>query len=98
MAGDPSWVWRISGSSVRLPAKLTIGSVMVQRSLAALEDARAEALAGLARTQRGPAVVPIGKVLVGEAIGGAGGGLEPSCPWGPTLLRRGCLPIPALRR
>ena len=25
-------------------------------------------------------------------------GLEPSCPVGPTLLRRGCLPIPALRR
>ena len=35
-----------------------------------LEDARTEALAALARTQRGPAVVPSGKVLVSDLIRG----------------------------
>ena len=35
-----------------------------------LEDARAEALASLARTQRGPAVGPCGKAQVSERISG----------------------------
>jgi integrase len=38
-----------------------------------LEDARAEAVASLARTQRGPAVVPLGTPQVRESSGGVGG-------------------------
>jgi hypothetical protein len=64
-----------------------------------LEDGRNDALATLARTQRGPTVVPLREALVSEAIGGCRRrGSNPHTLAGPTLLRRGCLPIPALRR
>jgi Phage integrase family len=54
-----------------------------------LEDARAEALATLARTQCGPAVVPLWE---GAGVGEAGGwvpeeGLEPSRPCGPDAFK-----------
>jgi hypothetical protein len=39
-----------------------------------LEDARADALATLARTRRGPAVVPLEKSQVSGLVGGVGGG------------------------
>jgi hypothetical protein len=39
-----------------------------------LEAARAEAVASLARTQRGPAVVPLGTPQLKELSGGVGGG------------------------
>ena len=64
-----------------------------------MEDARTEALATLARTQREPASCRSGNVLVSEAIRGCRRrGSNPHARWGPTLLRRGCLPVPALRR
>jgi integrase len=40
-----------------------------------LEDVRAEAVASLARTQRGPAVVPLGTPQVRELSGGVGGAI-----------------------
>jgi hypothetical protein len=46
-----------------------------------LEDARADALATLARTQRGPQVVPLEKPQVSGSSGGVGG------PIGPRRLR-----------
>ena len=39
-----------------------------------LEDARADALATLARTQRGPQFVPLEKSQVNGLVGGVGGG------------------------
>ena len=42
-----------------------------------LEDARADALATLARTRYGPQVVPLEKPQVSGLVGGVGGGLEP---------------------
>jgi hypothetical protein len=64
-----------------------------------LEDVCAEALASLARTSTDQRLCRSGKALVSDrSFGVPEEGLEPSCPVGPTLLRRGCLPIPALRR
>jgi hypothetical protein len=45
-----------------------------------LEDARADALATLARTQRGPQVVPLEKPQVSGSVGVSEGGLEPPRP------------------
>jgi integrase len=58
-----------------------------------------DAPAGLGRTQRGPGSCPSGKALVSERIRRCRRrGSNPHALAGPTLLRRGCLPIPALRR
>jgi hypothetical protein len=64
-----------------------------------LEDARADALATLARTSADQRLCLSGKVQVSERIRWCRRrDSNPHALAGPTLLRRGCLPIPALRR